>query len=130
FNRISFPSNFSTAVAPKGCSSVLAEITYNDGDKISKMSDEELVDEVVSGLIKMDVVKSRDDVVFSSVHRYEYAYVVYDLAYLKNVRIMKEYFESQGIDLVGRFSEFEYLNMDGCIRHVLDYAANIGNAKK
>lgn len=130
FNRISFPSNFSTAVAPKGCSSVLAEITYNDGDKISKMSDKELVDEVVRGLIKMNVVKSRDDVVFTSVHRYEYAYVVYDLEYLKNVKIMKEYFESQGIDLVGRFSEFEYLNMDGCIRHVLDYAANIGNAKK
>ena len=28
-----------------------------------------------------------------------------------------------GIDLLGRFSEFQYLNMDGCIRSVLNYLA-------
>lgn len=32
FNRLSFPSNFSTKVAPEGCSSILAEITYNEGE--------------------------------------------------------------------------------------------------
>ncbi|MDD4300822.1 MAG: FAD-dependent oxidoreductase, partial [Methanomicrobium sp.] len=121
FNRISFPSNYSAEVAPKGCSSILAEITYNDGDEISKMSDSELIRHVTEGLMKMNIIKSESSVVYSDVSRFEYAYVVYDLDYLKNVKIMREYIESLGIDLVGRFSEFEYINMDGCIRHVMDY---------
>lgn len=121
FNRISFPSNYSTEVAPKGCSSVLAEITYNEGDDISKMSDSELIRHVTDGLIKMKIIKSESSVVYSDVSKFEYAYVVYDLDYLENVKIMRNYIESLGIDLVGRFSEFEYLNMDGCIRHVMDY---------
>jgi protoporphyrinogen oxidase len=124
FNRISFPSNYSTEVAPKGCSSVLAEITYNDGDKTSKKTDKEIIKEVTDGLINIGIIKSESSVVYSEVTRFEYAYVVYDLDYLKNVKIMREYIESLGIDLVGRFSEFEYINMDGCIRHVIDYVKN------
>lgn len=124
FNRISFPSNYSAEVAPEGCSSVLAEITYNRGDEISKMSDSELISHVTDGLLEMKIIKDKSSVVYSDVSRFEYAYVVYDLDYLKNVKIMKEYFESVGIELVGRFSEFEYLNMDGCIRHVFDYVKN------
>ncbi|MBP2133875.1 protoporphyrinogen oxidase [Methanomicrobium sp. W14] len=121
FNRISFPSNYSTEVAPKGCSSVLAEITYNEGDEVSKMSDQDLIRHVTGGLEDMGIINENNEVVYSRVFRFEYAYVVYDLDYLINVRIMKDYVNSEGIDLVGRFSEFEYINMDGCIRHVLDY---------
>lgn len=129
FNRISFPSNYSSEVAPKGCSSVLAEITYNEGDEISKMSDSELISHVKDGLLKMNIIKDKSSVVYSDISRFEYAYVVYDLDYLKNVKIMKEYFESAGIELVGRFSEFEYLNMDGCIRHVIDYIKKLEISK-
>jgi len=43
-HRVSFPSNYSPYVAPKGKSSVLAEITYREGDGISIMSNREIVE--------------------------------------------------------------------------------------
>jgi protoporphyrinogen oxidase len=120
FNRISFPSNYSTEVAPDGCGSVLAEITYNDGDTISAMEDDELIRHTVEGLDAMGLV-SPSDVVHASVFRQKFAYVVYDLCYQDNVTIVRDFIDEKGIAQVGRFAEFEYLNMDGCIRHVFDF---------
>ncbi|HJJ54990.1 MAG TPA: FAD-dependent oxidoreductase, partial [Methanocorpusculum sp.] len=119
FNRLSFPSNFSSKVAPEGCSSILAEITYNEGDDISRMSDAEIIKHTVSGLTDMGLVT--DNVVHTAIDRFKYAYVVYDTEYLKNIKTVRDWIEAQGIDLVGRFSQFEYLNMDGCIRSVLNF---------
>ena len=122
FNRLSFPSNFSTKVAPEGCSSILAEITYNEGDDISKMSDAEIIEHTVSGLRAMGL--AADNVVHTAVDRFKYAYVVYDVDYLENIKTAREYLEGLGLALVGRFSQFEYLNMDGCIRSVLNFVEN------
>ncbi len=119
FNRLSFPSNFSSKVAPEGCASILAEITYNDGDAVSEMTDAEIIEHTVSGLKSMGLVG--DNVVHTAVDRFKYAYVVYDTEYLKNIKIVRDWVESRGFDLVGRFSQFEYLNMDGCIRSVLNF---------
>jgi protoporphyrinogen oxidase len=119
-NRISFPSNYSAHAAPAGCGSVLAEITYQPGDEASRMDDRALIEQVVATLEAMHIL-TREQVIYSSVERQPYAYVVYDLEYQKNIAIVKEYCTSMGIPLVGRFSQFEYLNMDGCLRSVMDF---------
>jgi protoporphyrinogen oxidase len=119
-NRISFPSNYSSRVAPEGYGAILAEITYNEGDAVSKMSDEEIIRHVIGSLGRMGFA-SPADVVYSGTERHRYAYVVYDLDYLENISTIKEYCSHRQISLVGRFSQFEYLNMDGCIRSVLDF---------
>ncbi|HJK00915.1 MAG TPA: FAD-dependent oxidoreductase [Methanocorpusculum sp.] len=125
FNRLSFPSNFSNKVAPEGFSTILAEITYNEGDKVSKMTDEELINHTIDGIIRMGILPDKENVIHTAVDHFKFAYVVYDQDYLKNIRIVRKYLEETvGIDLVGRFAQFEYLNMDGCIRHALDYAQN------
>jgi protoporphyrinogen oxidase len=123
-NRISFPSGYSRHVAPEGCSAILAEITYQPHDEVAGMSDAELTDEVMEMLKKMHLV-TKDQVVYSSVERQPFAYVVYDLGYLKNIALVKDYFNGLGIPLVGRFAQFEYLNMDGCIRSVMDFVASL-----
>ena len=87
------------------------------------MTDDELTDEVMEMLKKMNLV-TKDRVVYSSVERQPFAYVVYDLGYLKNIALVKDYFNGLGIPLVGRFAQFEYLNMDGCIRSVMDFVAS------
>ena len=122
-NRISFPSGYSRLVAPEGCSAILAEITYQPHDEVADMTDAELTDEVMEMLKKMQLV-TKDRVVYSSVERQPFAYVVYDLGYLKNIALVKDYFNGLGIPLVGRFAQFEYLNMDGCIRSVMDFVAS------
>jgi protoporphyrinogen oxidase len=123
-NRVSFPSNYSPYVAPEGHGAILAEITFNEGDAVSRMSDQELISHVTMSLEKMGIL-DRTMVVYSGVERQEFAYVVYDLEYLKNIRIVHDYFNRIGIDLVGRFSQFEYLNMDGCIRSAMNYVGSL-----
>jgi protoporphyrinogen oxidase len=119
-NRISFPSNYSTRVAPPGCGAILAEITYNDGDEVTEMSDQQVVDHVTGSLAGMGFLRP-GDVIFTDVARHRFAYVVYDLGYQANIKVVRDFCEKIGIDLVGRFAQFEYLNMDGCIRSVMDY---------
>jgi protoporphyrinogen oxidase len=122
-NRLSFPSNFSRHTAPEGCSAILAEITHQPGDEVSHLSDRELTDEVLHMLGEMKIC-TPEQVVFSSVERQPFAYVVYNLAYQQNIATVQDYCRSQEIPLVGRFAQFEYLNMDGCIRSVMDFAAS------
>ncbi len=119
-HRVSFPSNYSPYVAPGGRSSVLAEITCNIEDEIWRMKDEVIIEKVVDDLHQLEIINKRD-VCFSCVKKLKYAYVISDLDYHENMREIKEYMQKIGIDLLGRFSEFKYLNMDGCIRNVLNY---------
>lgn len=121
-HRVSFPSNYSPYVAPAGRSSVLAEITCNFGDKLWRMDDEYLVDRVIDDLDRLKII-NKEEVCFRDVRRLKYAYVVSDIEYQENISRVKEYMQEIGIDLLGRFSEFQYLNMDGCIRSVLNYLA-------
>ncbi|WP_292518024.1 FAD-dependent oxidoreductase [Methanoculleus sp.] len=121
FNRISFPSNYSSKVAPPGHSSILAEITYNDGDAVSRMTDDAVIEHTVESLVAAGIIPSRDAVVYTGLERQKFAYVVYDTGYLENIAIVREFCRERGIDLVGRFAEFEYLNMDGCIRSAIDF---------
>jgi protoporphyrinogen oxidase len=122
-NRISFPSNYSSRTAPAGCSSVLAEITHQPRDEVSRLTDSELIGQVTETLEKMEIIK-KSQVIWSRVYHRPFAYVVYDLDYQKNIRVIREFCASIGIPLVGRFARFEYLNMDGCIRSVMDFAAH------
>lgn len=118
-NRISFPSNYSTEVAPPGCSSVLAEITWNQGDEVSRMDDHALGSHVTGMLTRLGITKE-EDVVYTRVDRTPFAYVVYTLEYPDAIRIVREFCHDRGIILAGRFAQFEYLNMDGCIRAAIE----------
>ena len=126
FNRVSFPSNYSPAVAPAGHSSVLAEITCLRGDPIFSAPESEIVSHVIGGLGKMGILNDPGKIVYTAVERSPYAYVVYDLGYLQRIGVVREFCESRGIDLVGRFSRFEYLNMDGVIRSAMDFVGAAG----
>ncbi len=125
FNRISFPSNYSPHVAPQGNSSILIEITYREGDEVSAMQDRDIIDHGIKALEKMKIIKRRDDIVYGALSRQKYAYVIYDFDYLRNIAVVKEYCVVKGIGLVGRFAEFEYLNMDGCIRNAMNFAESL-----
>jgi protoporphyrinogen oxidase len=119
-NRVSFPSQYSRHVAPEGQSAILAEITHQPGDSVAQMTDDALVAEVTGTLVAMGLL-TPDRICYTSVVHQPFAYVVYDIEYQKNIAVLRDYCTSVGIPLVGRFSQFEYLNMDGCIRSVLDF---------
>jgi protoporphyrinogen oxidase len=122
-HRVSFPSNFSQKTAPKGKSSALAEVTTTFGSRIWRMKDEDITKRVVDELHSLRLL-NKDDVCFKRIKRSKYAYVITDLNYSENIKIVKSYTNDVGIDLLGRFAEFKYLNMDDCIGNAIDYVKN------
>ena len=119
-HRVSFPSNYSPVVAPHKKSSVLAEITCAADSEIWKMHDDELADRVVDDLVHLKIIK-KEDVRFSIVRKTRYAYVINDLDYAENTRVVRNFLVQEGISSVGRFGEFSYLNMDACVRRAIQY---------
>lgn len=120
-NRVSFPFNFSAKTSPSGTSSVLAEITCQAGDDVWCMKDGDVIEHVVSHLDRNKLIDA-SKVSYSRVARSKHAYVVYDLDHAKNKSAVASFMESYGIPLCGRFSQFEYHNMDKCIRSAMDKA--------
>jgi protoporphyrinogen oxidase len=127
FYRASFPSNYSPQTSPEGKSSVMTEITCFRNDETWNMSDEELVDSVAASLHKNGMI-DRDSVEFSRVRRTNHAYIVYDLDHQKNVSKLREFMSGEGIELCGRFGEFEYLNMDACMERARQLALRLGGS--
>jgi protoporphyrinogen oxidase len=123
-NRISFPTNFSHYVAPSGKSSLLAEITCNEGDDLWSRQDEEIIKQTIDDLYRLGMI-NRESVIYSQLRRSKYAYVVYDLRYEQNISLIRQYFHNIGIHLCGRFSQFQYLNMDACIRNAMKKAKEL-----
>jgi len=128
-HRVSFPSNYSLAVSPTGMSSVMAEITCRIGDEQWRSKDEVIASRVVDDLHNLNII-DKSDVSFVLTRRAEYAYVINDLNYSRNMKTVRSYFSQRKIGLVGRFSEFKYLNMDDCIRSAMNYAEQIGKIER
>ena len=111
FNRISFPMNLSPETTPKGKSSIVVEVTYRGG----KPDSEETKAKVREGLIHAGILRENDKLEVFDALDFKYAYVVYDLQHKGNVNLIQTYFESLRVSSMGRFGEWEYLNMDKAI---------------
>ena len=125
-HRVAFPSNYSKSVAPEGKSTVLAEITYRNGDNTSRLSDGEIITRTINELHKKQII-NKDTVCFARAKRTRFAYVIYDLHYEKNMALIKRFLNRRGIYLVGRFAEFKYLNMDACVRNAMEFVNAMGD---
>jgi len=113
-HRVSFPSNYSPYVAPNGYSSVLAEITYREGDAISRMDDEEIAQRTLSDLVNLEVIPEDSKVLLT--YRFKYAYVLYDVDFRRKLDEIFNYLNDTGVYSIGRFGSWEYANMDRVIR--------------
>ncbi len=124
-NRVSFPCTFSPKNGPEGCYSIQAEITCSANSATWSWTDAEVLEHVVSGLVSKGILKSRESILVADVARKDRSYVVYDEHYLENVAIIRPFFEDQGISLLGRFSHFEYINIDQAVQRALELAARL-----
>ncbi|MBI1935280.1 FAD-dependent oxidoreductase [Candidatus Woesearchaeota archaeon] len=126
YHRLCFYTFLHADHAPPGKHTVTAELTYFPGDKISRMSSEELIRHVISTMEQEGFIDS-GDVVETDIVNARYGYVVNTIGYLDTLKTIRQYFDSIGIHLCGRFAEFEYLNTDAVIRHSFDLARKINN---
>ncbi len=113
-HRVSFPPTLSPLTIPKKQFSVMAEITVPKNGSYLKMKDEEIYKNVITGLTKRNIIKP-DSVIYKRIEVLEYAYPVYSLNYMKDMKIIKDFLASIHVNVCGRFGGFEYINCDVCI---------------
>lgn len=130
FHRVSKLNYLGEYYCPEDGSTVLmAEVTFRPGSHLATLTQAEIEAQVVDGLVACGFIGPED--VQEVVTKYEkYAYVIYDLDHKKNIRIVLDYFESQGIESVGRFAEFEYLNTDGVVENTLKLARKLNRDER
>ena len=76
FFRMSYPHNFSPRVAPRGTSSISAEVAYSASATIDKST---IVERVVEDLRRVEALGRQDRIVSTATYDIPYAYCIYDL---------------------------------------------------
>jgi len=123
-HRVCYMGFFSPRLVKPGTSSLIAEVTAKPGDALDAAGDDVVLERIIDDLDRVNVIRKRD-VIASDIRRIEYAYPVYDMAYAKNVAVVREYFAALGVELLGRFGQFDYINMDECLRRAQVLAAKL-----
>jgi protoporphyrinogen oxidase len=112
FYRVGFYHNFSAALAPKGGSSVYAEMSYSPTRPLDK---KKAPARVRAGLIEMGILRKSDKIAAMFVADIKNAYVVYDAHRSDAVATIQDYCRSQGIVSTGRWGNWEYAAMEDAI---------------
>ena len=123
-HRYCFSDGFSEHLAPGSGTAISAEISVDPAMSSQALSDSAAVERTLAWLVEKRFIDS-DAVVSTNVLRVKYAYPVYDLGYSSNVRTVREYFDSTGLHLLGRFSRFVYDNIDACVAQARDLAGKL-----
>ncbi len=124
YHRVCFNHVFSPDMVPAGHGSVSCEITVTPGSAVDGWTDEQLIARTVEDLARDGIVRP-DRVVMRTVHRERLAYVIYVKGYSEAVRVVREFADSRGIHLAGRFAEYQYINTDACVRRALDLSRQL-----
>jgi protoporphyrinogen oxidase len=128
FHRVCFYHVYGGDCVPPGMYSAVAEITTPGERGIWLENDQEIASRVVDDLVREGFIK-HSSVVTTDVCRVKYSYVVYDLDYKRNVEFVRAYVRSLGIELLGRFAEFEYLNTDQCFARAMKLATQLQESR-
>jgi protoporphyrinogen oxidase len=115
FHRLSKVDFLGENYHREGTVTYMAEYTYRDGDPTAALSDDALREKFADGLCRIGFTGSSDEILSFTLKRFPYAYVIYDLKHGENITAIREFFTHQGVELHGRFGNFEYWNMDKVI---------------
>jgi protoporphyrinogen oxidase len=123
-HRVCYMGFFSPNMVRTGASSLVAETTTRPGDRVDQLSNEDFLDLVVSDLDRVGIIR-KQDVIVRDTRRIEYAYPVYDKDYGQNTESLRRWFDALGIEQLGRFAEFDYINSDECIHRAMKLAEKL-----
>lgn len=109
FFRISYPHNFSAAVAPRGMSSISAEVSYSDRESIRK---EEVVQRVIGDLLRTRALAAEHRIVSTTTHEIKHGYCIYDMARADAVQTIHQWLRAVDIVPAGRYGLWTYFWSD------------------
>lgn len=125
FSRTSTPRFFSDDTCPPGMTGICCEVTCREGDDRWRHA-ERLTDWVVDDLVRVDMIKSRRDVLDVRVERVADTYPIYHRTYpaeLERTRRALSRFEN--LQLAGRTGMFWYNNMDHSMENAMQLARQL-----
>lgn len=112
FFRISFLANFGRSMAPKGKSSISAEIAYSPDHPINK---DKIVDTVIKDLVEAQILYAQERIELVDLRDIKYAYVIYDHKRNENLSKIKSFFKKYSVIFAGRYGNWEYQWTDDAI---------------
>ncbi|MES2202113.1 MAG: FAD-dependent oxidoreductase [candidate division FCPU426 bacterium] len=112
FYRVGFYHNFSKELAPRGASSLYAEISHAPDKPLDK---KKAVAQVRKGLIAMGILRPSDRIAAEFVTDIPSAYVVYDDHRAQSVGTIQAFLKKQGVQSIGRWGNWEYASMEDAI---------------
>lgn len=130
FHRISKMDFLGDTYHRKGEATYMVEVTYRENDKIATLEKDEFRHQIVQGLVDIGFAKSYADVEIIDITKYQYAYVIYDLNHTENMRVIRDFYNKEGIILNGRFGNFEYWNMDRILRESFELSRRLHNEER
>lgn len=127
FHRVSVLSNISTEIAPEGVSSLVVEVTYKDEPP---MDDTALLARIRQDLIEMKLLTDDDEILGQQMLHLPMAYPMPSPDRISTVETIREYLATQDIHLLGRFGEWEYVNMHDIIPRARDLAGRLDSVNE
>lgn len=104
--RVYSPNLKSPDNAPKGCSSLQAEVFFANDAKIADK--DEILRQTVSKLKEICQFKD-SDVVVKDIRFEPYANIIFTPEIYESRKVVREWLQAQGIKTIGRFGEWDYL---------------------
>lgn len=118
FYRIGFPQNFTSATAPKGCSSVYFELAYTQED-FKQCSDPEYIKskalDCITHLKREGIVPRNAVTKTVAAIPIPVAYVIYDKDRTAVVEELQHYLSANGVSNAGRYGRWQYSFMERAI---------------
>jgi protoporphyrinogen oxidase len=112
FGRVAEMKNFSKKMSPEDKTSMFIEFFVTEGDKVWNMSKEELLELSIPYFEKLKLFK-KEEIRNSYLLKRKNVYPVYDLDYIENLRVIKEYLDKfENLYYIGRPGRFKYNNQD------------------
>lgn len=107
--RVGSFTNAMPSMAPEGCSSLYIELSDRE------RSLDEVIPEVIQGLIEMEIIEHREQVMFIEPRRIPNAYVIYDERYHESREIIHHWLAEVDILSVGRYGDWNYSSMEDAL---------------
>ncbi len=126
FFRVGFYSNFSEAMAPRGCYSIYAEVSYS---KLKPIDKKNVVSRIIADLIKAGLISNRRNIVAEDITDIKYGYILYDRYYPRAIKDITAYLNKNDIDMIGRYGRWRYMTMEDTILDGKDIAKKINLGK-
>jgi len=112
FARLSYLSNFSPNVAPKGCSALQAEVYFSPKWKPRDEPAQAYVEPVIDSLLAVGLIDGRDQVIHTSTIVAPFANIIFDHDRPAALSLVHGYLDDIGVAYCGRFGDWGYIWTD------------------